>query len=129
MDGVVHFEIPAEDLDRAKKFYAAAFGWESETMPMGGGTEYTTVTTTPVDQTTMMPTQVGAINGGMVDKSEMASPVITLGVESIDDALQKVADNGGSVVVPRTAIPDMGAFAYFNDSEGNLMGLWENAGS
>lgn len=128
MDGVVHFEIPAEDLSRAKEFYAAAFGWQCQTVPMGGGTEYTTVTTTPVDETTMMPTQAGAINGGMVDRSEMASPVITIGVGSIDDTLGKVTANGGSVVQPRTAIPDMGAFAYFNDSEGNLMGLWETAG-
>ena len=129
MDGVVHFEIPAEDLARAKEFYAAAFGWESQTVPMGGGTEYTTVTTVPVDQTTMMPTQPGAINGGIVDKSEMASPVITIGVASIDDTLGKVTANGGLVVQPRTAIPDMGAFAYFSDSEGNLMGLWETGGS
>lgn len=129
MDGVVHFEIPAEDLDRAKEFYATTFGWQSQTVPMGGGTEYTTVTTTPVDETTMMPTQPGAINGGMVGKSDMESPVITIGVESIDDTLEKVTASGGSVVQPRTAIPDMGAFAYFNDSEGNLMGLWESAGS
>jgi predicted enzyme related to lactoylglutathione lyase len=129
MDGVVHFEIPASDLDRAKAFYAAAFGWDAQTTPMGGGADYTTVTTTPVDETTMMPTQPGAINGGIVDKAEMASPVITIGVSSIDATLEKVKANGGSVIQPRTAIPDMGAFAYFNDSEGNVMGLWESAGS
>ena len=128
MDGVVHFEIPAEDLDRAQQFYAAAFGWESHTMPMGEGTHYTTVTTIPVDPTTMMPTQPGAINGGLVQRSEaMSAPIVTIGVASIDDALTNVTSSGGSIVVPRTEVSG-GAFAYFNDSEGNLMGLWENTG-
>lgn len=130
MDGVVHFEIPTEDLDRAKQFYSAAFGWSAYTVPMGDGTEYTTVTTVPVDEATMMPNEPGAINGGMVERSaEMSSPVITIGVSSIDDTLEKVTANGGSVVQPRTAIPDMGAFAYFRDSESNLLGLWESAGA
>ena len=103
VDGVVHFEIPAEDLDRAKQFYAAAFGWESQTMPMGDGTDYTTVTTIPVDPTTMMPTQPGAINGGLVQRSEaMPAPVVTIGVISIEDALSKITSSGGSVVAART---------------------------
>ena len=125
MDGVVHFEIPAEDLDRAKQFYAAAFGWESQTMPMGDGTDYTTVTTIPVDPNTMMPTRPGSINGGLVERSgAMPAPVVTIGVTSIDDALGKVTSSGGSVVAARTEVSG-GAFAYFHDSEGNLMGLWE----
>jgi predicted enzyme related to lactoylglutathione lyase len=127
VDGVAHFEIPAEDLARAKQFYAEAFGWEAHTMPMGDGTEYTTVTTIPVDPNTMMPTRPGSINGGLVERSEaMPAPVITIGVTSIDDALQKVISSGGSVVAPRTEVSG-GAFAYFRDSERNLMGLWETA--
>jgi uncharacterized protein len=53
--------------------------------------------------------------------------VITINVDSIDKALGQVEANGGSVVQPRTEIPGMGAFAYFKDTEGNTMGLWENA--
>jgi uncharacterized protein len=127
MDKVVHFEIPFDDRDRAKGFYGEVFGWELNTMAMGeGGGEYTLATTTPVDMTTMSPTEPGAINGGLMDRSsETPNPVITIGVASIDDALKKVEAAGGSVVTPRTPIPDMGAFAYFTDSEGNVLGLWE----
>jgi uncharacterized protein len=51
--------------------------------------------------------------------------VITIGVGAIDDALKKVEAGGGTVVQPRTEIPNLGAFAYFKDSEGNVVGLWE----
>jgi predicted enzyme related to lactoylglutathione lyase len=51
--------------------------------------------------------------------------VVTIGVTSIDESLKKVEAEGGSTVQPRTEIPDMGAYAYFKDSEGNVVGLWE----
>jgi len=125
MGKVVHFEIPAEDLDRAKKFYGSIFGWDLQTMPMEGG-EYTMVTTTPVDEQTRMPTEPGAINGGMMQRDERVSaPVITIDVDAIDDALRDIEASGGSTVTPRTPIPGMGAFAYFKDPEGNVLGLWE----
>jgi predicted enzyme related to lactoylglutathione lyase len=125
MGKVVHFEIPAEDLDRAKNFYSSIFGWQLQTMPMPGG-EYTSVITTPVDQQTQMPTEPGAINGGMMQRDERTpAPVITIDVEAIDDALKEIEAAGGSTVTPRTAISGMGAFAYFKDPEGNVVGLWE----
>lgn len=125
MRKVVHFEIPAEDLDRAKKFYDSIFGWELQTMPMGDS-EYTSVKTTAVNEQTQMPTEAGAINGGMFERTEqLSTPVITIDVEAIDDALKQIEDNGGSTVAPRTPIPGMGAFAYFKDPEGNVLGLWE----
>jgi len=121
----VHFEIPAEDIDRAKGFYGSVFGWQLETTPMPGG-EYTSVVTTPVDKQTQMPTEPGAINGGMMQRTDTTpAPVITIDVEAIDDALKQVEDRGGSTVTPRTEIPGMGAFAYFKDPEGNVLGLWE----
>ena len=128
MRKVVHFEIPAEDLDRAKKFYGSVFGWDLQTTPMPGGGEYTSVMTTAVDEQTQMPTEPGAINGGLFERSEsmnLSSPVITIDVDAIDDALAQVEENGGTVVAPRTAIEGMGAFAYFKDPEGNVLGLWE----
>jgi uncharacterized protein len=125
MRKVVHFEIPAEDVGRAKDFYGSVFGWQLNTMQMGDG-EYTIVMTTPVDQQTQMPTEPGAINGGMMQRDErIPSPVITVDVEAIDDALKEIESRGGSTVTPRTAIPGMGAFAYFKDPEGNVLGLWE----
>ena len=125
MSKVVHFEIPADDLDRAKNFYGSIFGWELQTVPMDGG-EYTSVKTTDVDEQTQLPTEPGAINGGMFQRAEqLTSPVITIDVDGIDDALKKIEAEGGSTVTPRTAIPGMGAFAYFKDPEGNVLGLWE----
>jgi predicted enzyme related to lactoylglutathione lyase len=126
MRKVVHFEIPADDLDRAKNFYGSVFGWQLQTVPMPGG-EYTTVITTPVDEQTQMPTEPGAINGGIFVRNEspVTSPVITVDVDGIDDALKQIEDQGGSTVTPRTPIPGMGAFAYFKDPEGNVLGLWE----
>jgi predicted enzyme related to lactoylglutathione lyase len=126
MGKVVHFEIPADDLDRAKSFYGKVFGWQIDSWPMSGGGEYTGLTTTAVDQKTMTPVEPGAINGGLMRRDETTpSPVITIDVEDIDAALAEVEAAGGSTVTPRTAIPDMGAFGYFKDSEGNVMGLWE----
>jgi uncharacterized protein len=126
MPKVVHFEIPAEDLDRAKNFYGSIFGWELQTMPMPGGGEYTSVMTTPVDEQTQLPTEPGGINGGMMQRDERtSSPVLTIDVEDIDGALKEIESGGGSTVTPRTAIPGMGAFAYFKDPEGNVLGLWE----
>jgi predicted enzyme related to lactoylglutathione lyase len=125
MRAVVHFEIPAEDLTRARDFYGSVFDWQLQTMPMSGG-EYTVVVTTPVDDATQLPTQPGAINGGIVQRDEQTpSPVITIDVDDIDTALQEIAARGGSTVTPRTAISGMGAFAYFKDPEGNVLGLWE----
>ena len=126
MGKVVHFEIPTDDLDRAKAFYADVFGWELDTMQMPGGGDYTGATTTPVDDT-MTPTEPGAINGALVRRDEgNPAPVVTIDVGDIDKALQQISAAGGSTVTPRTEIPGMGAFAYFKDSEGNITGLWES---
>lgn len=127
MGRVVHFEIPTDDLDRAKAFYAKVFGWKLDTMQMPGGGDYTGATTTPVDQT-MTPVEPGSINGALVDRGDgNTAPVVTIDVEDIDAALQQISAAGGSTVSPRTAIPGMGAFAYFKDSEGNVTGLWESS--
>ena len=126
MDRVVHFEIPADDVSRATEFYGSVFGWELQDYEMGSGT-YTIVRTVPVDER-QMPTEPGAINGGLMPRSPAAPhPVITIQVDSIDEALKKVEAGGGSVVTPRTEVPNMGWFAYFKDSEGNTMGLWESS--
>ena len=126
MDKVVHFEIPVDDAGRAKEFYRSSFEWDLNDNDMGDGNIYTTLITTPIDQQTQVPTEPGAINGGLMQRTPgTPAPVITIGVDAIDDALKKVEAGGGSVVQPRTEIPNMGAFAYFKDSEGNVLGLWE----
>jgi len=125
MDKVVHFEIPVDDEDRAKEFYGSVFDWELSTMDMGGGMTYTTAGTSDSDERGT-PKEPGAINGGLMRRtSDTPAPVITIGVDAIDDSLKKIEAGGGSTITPRTEIPDMGAFAYFKDSEGNVVGLWE----
>ena len=128
MDKVVHFEIPVDDGARAKEFYRSAFDWELNDQDMGGGNIYTIAITTPIDEKTQSPTEPGGINGGLFQRTPETptTPVITIGVDGIDDTLKKVEAGGGTVVQPRTAIEGQGAFAYFKDSEGNVVGLWEN---
>jgi predicted enzyme related to lactoylglutathione lyase len=123
--GVVHFEIPADDVSRAQEFYQAAFGWNLNPIPEAN---YTMVSTTPTNEQGM-PTDPGAINGGMLKREPpVTSPVITIDVEDIDKVLEKIVTLGGSTVQPKESVMDMGFAAYFKDSEGNLMGLWQSAG-
>ena len=123
MGKVVHFEIPADEVGRAKEFYGSIFGWDLDDVP---GMDYTMARTVAVDEN-QMPTEPGAINGGMMRRTDRTPhPIITIDVDSIDDALKQVEAAGGSTVQPRTEIPGMGAFAYFEDTEGNTLGLWEN---
>ena len=70
--------------------------------------QYTIAMTTPVDDQTQRPTTPGAINGGMMKRSkETPTPVITIGVDSVEEALKKVEAEGGTVVTPSTPIPGM----------------------
>ena len=121
--GVVHFEIPVDDEVRAGKFYSSAFGWDVDPMPE---LNYTIVKTTPTDERGM-PTVPGSINGGMFRREgDLTSPVVTVDVEDIDAALEKIESLGGSTVTPREEVPGMGWAAYFRDTEGNIVGLWQN---
>jgi uncharacterized protein len=121
---VVHFEVPFDDGDRARGFYEDAFGWQLVEMPEMG---YTLAMSGPSDDTG--PAEPGFINGGMLSREQAAtrSPVIVLDVDSIDDSLARIGELGGSTVVGKTPVGDMGFAAYFTDPEGNVMGLWETA--
>jgi predicted enzyme related to lactoylglutathione lyase len=121
---VVHFEIPADDVERARTFYREAFGWVMTPMPE---MDYTIVATTATDESGL-PTEPGAINGGMTErKAPVSSPVIVIDVEDIDTTLPMLEKLGGGVVQGKTAVADMGYAAYFTDSEGNVVGLWQTA--
>jgi predicted enzyme related to lactoylglutathione lyase len=122
---IVHFEIPFDDGDRARGFYQEAFGWNVQQVPE---MEYTMVMSGPTTEQGM-PSEPGFINGGMFDRKAgpARGPVITVDVDSIDATLEKVEKLGGSTVVARQPVGDMGFIAYFQDPEGNVMGLWESA--
>ena len=121
---VVHFEVPFDDGDRARSFYKAAFGWQVMEMPDMG---YTIVMSGPSDDNG--PTEAGFINGGMLSRDQAATPgpVIVVDVDSIDQSLEKIGGLGGSTVVGKTPVGDMGFAAYFKDPEGNVIGLWQTA--
>ena len=126
MDSVVHFEIPAKDVKRASNFYNKAFGWQLNQFP---GFEYWSVGTTMSDANGT-PTTPGAINGGMGKKGVMApdAVTVTVSVKDIDESLATVKKLGGKQVGKKQAVGDMGWSAYFQDTEGNVIGLFQNKG-
>jgi len=121
MNQVVHFEIPVDDIEAAKEFYTI-FGWELNDMP---GMDYVGICTTPVDEN-RMPKTPGAINGGMMKRTDqIKSPVVAIQVSSVDEFIKKVTSKGGSLVMPKMEISGMGYYAYVSDPQGNILGLWE----
>jgi predicted enzyme related to lactoylglutathione lyase len=123
---VVHFEIPYDDGDRARAFYAEVFGWQLQEMP---DLQYTMVSTGPVTDEGM-PAEQGFINGGMFDRAAAGAinrPVLTIDVDDIDATWKSIEQQGGKPVGEKLSVGEMGYAAYFTDSEGNLIGLWQNA--
>lgn len=122
MDKVVHFEIPAGDMERAKKFYSKIFGWKINDVP---NMEYSIVHTVEVDAKNM-PKEPGAINGGIMTNANVKTPVIVISVKSVDSYHKKIEKAGGKIVMPTTKVADMGLYARFQDTEGNIIGIWQN---
>jgi predicted enzyme related to lactoylglutathione lyase len=120
---VVHFEVPFDDADRALAFYREVFDWEIQSMPE---MSYNMVSTGPMGEAG--PTEPGYIGGGMMQRQDpVTTPVITIDVDDIDATLAAVAASGGKAVGEKLTVGEMGFAAYFHDSEGNLMGLWQSA--
>jgi uncharacterized protein len=130
LNKVTHFEIPADDKARSKEFYSSVFGWQIADTPvqMGGGTgTYTTASTVETDPTTYLPTEPGAINGAIIERtSQITAPVLTITVDSIDEHLKKVTAAGGKIVENKQEIETMGYYAYVLDPADNVIGLWED---
>jgi uncharacterized protein len=125
MSGEVgHFEIPADDPARARKFYAAAFGWKMTEMPE---MEYTMVTTGPVDEKGM-PKEPGFVGGGIGKRGgHLEHPVVTIMVDDISTTEKTIEKHGGKILQKKQPIGDgtMGWTGYFKDSEGNIVGLYQ----
>lgn len=120
---VVHFEVPYDDGDRARAFYRDVFGWQIQAVPEF---DYNFVQTGPADDSGM-PAEPGFIGGGMFQRDpEIGVPIITIEVDDIEAALEAVAKNGGTTARPPERVGEMGIAAYFKDSEGNLMGVWQS---
>lgn len=113
----IHFEIHADDMARARAFYATLFGWTfTEYMP----DFYYLVTTGPDSEP--------GINGGMVKRQGGAGDkviafVCTIGVADLDAAIAKHRELGGTVALEKHAIPNVGWNFYGKDTEGNVFGM------
>jgi predicted enzyme related to lactoylglutathione lyase len=120
---VVHFEIPYDDKDRANAFYTEAFGWTLTPIPE---MDYVLASTGPSEEGP--PSQPGFINGGLLERGlPVGGPVLVVDVDDIDVALKQIETLGGTTVTAKQPVGEMGFSAYFKDSEGNLVGLWESA--
>ena len=116
MPTIVHFDIPAEDTERAKKFYSALFGWKFESFPE---MQYNLITTTNLDGTP-------GVGGGLGKRMDPSQRMMNyFGVASIEAAMKKVKSLGGTFVSEKMAVPGMGWLVNCQDTEGNMFGLWE----
>lgn len=117
MPTIVHFEIPADDIDRAKKFYIDLFGWNIEKWP---GSEYLMITTMDYRGNK-------ALTGGMMKRQMPEQQGITnyVDVKSVDEYSARVAQLGGQVKMPKTAVPGLGYFAICIDTANNGFAIWE----
>jgi predicted enzyme related to lactoylglutathione lyase len=114
---VMHFEIPADDVPRAKAFYEKTFGWKIKPFPMPAGEEYWSVTTRKDDQP--------GINGGLMKRKMPGQPFTNyVTVKSIDAMNQAVQANGGVVILPKVEVgKGVGWISAFRDPENNIIGL------
>jgi len=105
------------------KFYKDIFGWELNDMPE---MNYIIAHTVKVDEN-QMPKESGAINGGMYkrDENSAQSPVLVIDVPSVDDYTKKIKKMGGKIIRNKHKVGDMGYYAQFEDTEGNILGIWE----
>ncbi len=123
MDSIIHFEIPADNVTRAQNFYKNCFSWNIVDVPE---MDYTIVHTGPTDKQGM-PQESAFINGGMFKRNKpIESVVITINVKNIDETMKKIERLGGKMIKQKFKVEDMGYAAYFKDTEGNIIGLWEN---
>ena len=112
---IVWFEIPADNPERAKKFYGSLFGWKIDPFP--GMTDYWHIDTNGGDDTP---------DGGLMARKHPKQPITNyVNVESVTKFMAKVDKLGGKICKPKTAVPQMGYFAICQDTEDNMFALWE----
>jgi uncharacterized protein len=113
---VVHFEIPVDDPERAKRFYGAVFDWE---LAGYGEVPYWLATTGDAGGP--------GIDGALIGRSHVhAAPVVIVGVADLAATVARATDNGAEVITPRQSIPGVGWSAYLRDPEGNVVGVFQD---
>lgn len=119
MATIVHFDIGADNLDRAKKFYEDLFEWKIGAMP--GISNYYEITTSDLNG-------VPGIGGGLTKRENPQQTGITnfIGVVSISETIEKLNKLGGKLIQSKQAIPGYGYVAVCMDTENNVFGLFED---
>lgn len=113
---LTHFAIHTDDIERARNFYEDVFDWGFASY---GPSEFLQIR---ADKT-----EDGELIGALQSRkySPLDEKIIglecTISVEDIDDIIQKVKNNGGEILIPKTAIPTVGWIVKFLDTEGNLI--------
>ena len=123
MANLTHFMIPADDVDRARRFYTGLLGWQIDPVvpspdPAGmAAMQYHTILTGPAEP--------GALSTGGLYKRHQKEPILSfVRVEDIEGVVSKVENLGGKIAIPVTEIPGVGLTAMILDTEGNLIGIW-----
>jgi predicted enzyme related to lactoylglutathione lyase len=112
---VTHFEVPCNDPEKTINFFANVFGWTFQKL---GEQEYWIAFSG--DEKTP------GINGAIMQKRDPAQPIVnSIKVEKLDNTIFQIPLLGGTIVVPKTAVPGVGYLAYFKDPDGNIHGIWE----
>src|SRR3989344_9229470 len=122
MHPVVHFEMPAKDKQRTKKFYEPAFGWKMTQLGPEMG-DYLLATTSPMADNNMHLNK-GAINGGFYERGEAGTvPHFVISVDNLEEHIKIVTDAGGEIQGKPMDIPGIGKFVMVTDTEGNRVGM------
>jgi uncharacterized protein len=111
---ITHIEFPADDLDRARRFYSAVAGWELGEME--GFPDYF-----------LFRSEEGH-GGGIGKRGESVGPAVRvyITVDNLEEAIAAAEANGGTVTAPPADVPGQGRFAVVDDPEGTEIALWEN---
>jgi len=114
-DPMVYFEMPADDVERAKRFYERVFDWKIDYIPR---IDYHSVQTKD--------SSGDGIDGGLIQRKAAGQPIMNyVRVASIEDCSKSIVESGGAIVLDRQEVPGFGAYAIFRDTEGNLVGMHE----
>ena len=125
MANIAYFEVPADNVERAKHFYHSLLGWKIQPTatpmdPAAVPMQYQDIITGKAEE--------GSMNIGGLYKRQMQEPIINyVIVDDIDKVLGKVEKLGGTIGVPKKEIKTVGHIAIIQDTEGNAIGLWKPA--
>ena len=120
---IMHFEIRGKELEKLRKFYSGLFGWRFERAPIPE--EYWLIQTGQEFDRDIP--DVTSLNGGLAKAESPTRGIINyVSVESLNESSARIEELGGSILGPKTEVPDMGWYVLAKDPEGNRFAIWEN---